>query len=179
MNYTWSGNSWHGFHSSLELWSKNLLPCILTQLNALYWLPYLFAPYSTVHSPYLFFRSKSESRLWLLGVPPVLARTREEAAQAVRSISRELVWKIHFEKAQARHDFLCCSQIRIICRNDHHAILCNNLNTNLGWGTCRRLRCSWPVQFIKGACLWFVCCQEKSTWPCQDISRDEPASLPP
>lgn len=35
-----------------------------------------------------------------MGIPPVLARTREEANLAVRRISRELVWKIHFEKAQ-------------------------------------------------------------------------------
>ena len=38
-----------------------------------------------------------------MGVPPVLARTREEAGLAVRCISRELVWKIHFEKAQVTY----------------------------------------------------------------------------
>ena len=41
----------------------------------------------------------------------MLARTREEAAQAVRSISRELVWKIHFEKAQARLCFCFVNEV--------------------------------------------------------------------
>jgi hypothetical protein len=44
--------------------------------------------------------NKSESRYWLIGTPPVLARLRDEAALAVRCISRELVWKVHFERAQ-------------------------------------------------------------------------------
>jgi hypothetical protein len=59
-------------------------------------------PHTTLSSPFpsLFPCSKSENRQWLVGVPPVLARTREEANLAVRRISRELVWKIHFEKAQ-------------------------------------------------------------------------------
>eukprot|EP01041_Mallomonas_annulata_P006669 gene6669-13501_t len=38
---------------------------------------------------------------WLLGLQPVLRRTREQTLLAVKNISRELVWKVHFEQAQA------------------------------------------------------------------------------
>ena len=37
---------------------------------------------------------------WLLGAAPVLYRVREQTEYAVKNISRELVWKVHFEQAQ-------------------------------------------------------------------------------
>ena len=45
--------------------------------------------------------AKGEMRKWLLGGFPQLSHMREEAALAVHCISRELVWKVHFERAQA------------------------------------------------------------------------------
>ena len=45
--------------------------------------------------------AKNEMRKWLLGGFPQLTHMREEAALAVHCISRELVWKVHFERAQA------------------------------------------------------------------------------
>ena len=45
--------------------------------------------------------AKNEMRKWLLGGFPQLIHMREEAALAVHCISRELVWKVHFERAQA------------------------------------------------------------------------------
>lgn len=42
-----------------------------------------------------------EANDWTTGeVMPLLRRTRAESQNAIRSISRELVWKIHFEQAQ-------------------------------------------------------------------------------
>lgn len=42
-----------------------------------------------------------EANNWTTGeVLPILHRTRSESQKAIRSISRELVWKIHFEQAQ-------------------------------------------------------------------------------
>ena len=41
-----------------------------------------------------------ESGSWLIGIPPVLKNVREYCQQAVKNISLELVWKVHFEEAQ-------------------------------------------------------------------------------
>jgi la-related protein 1 len=38
---------------------------------------------------------------WRQGLPPVLKRVREAAQKAVKNISKELVWKVYFEAAQA------------------------------------------------------------------------------
>jgi la-related protein 1 len=44
---------------------------------------------------------EEEHRQWQRGVAPKLANLSNEAAEAVRSISKELTWKVHFEKSQA------------------------------------------------------------------------------
>lgn len=44
---------------------------------------------------------RMESRSWYSGIPPQLSRLRKESNRAIKSISRELVWKVHFELAQA------------------------------------------------------------------------------
>ncbi len=38
-----------------------------------------------------------ESANWMCGLRPLLRRTREEKKNGTHSISRELVWKLHFE----------------------------------------------------------------------------------
>eukprot|EP00607_Mallomonas_marina_P009137 CAMPEP_0182422658 /NCGR_PEP_ID=MMETSP1167-20130531/8401_1 /TAXON_ID=2988 /ORGANISM="Mallomonas Sp, Strain CCMP3275" /LENGTH=1499 /DNA_ID=CAMNT_0024600895 /DNA_START=12 /DNA_END=4508 /DNA_ORIENTATION=+ len=47
------------------------------------------------------FDVQEEKGGWLQGATPMLRRVREKAQQAVLNISRELVWKVHFEQAQA------------------------------------------------------------------------------
>lgn len=41
----------------------------------------------------------AERKDWILGVRPKLLRVNAEAASAIQSISKELVWKVHFEVA--------------------------------------------------------------------------------
>jgi hypothetical protein len=60
-----------------------------------------------------------ESRSWLLGAEPKLVRLHEEASQAVQRISRELVWKVHFERAQAEVRAFTCDKNLM-----HAAIAC-------------------------------------------------------
>lgn len=42
-----------------------------------------------------------EMRKWLQGCSPCLRRLRAESSNAITSISRELIWKVHFELSQA------------------------------------------------------------------------------
>ena len=42
-----------------------------------------------------------ETKHWVCGVRPLLQRTRAEKLNGIKSISRELVWKLHFEAGQA------------------------------------------------------------------------------
>lgn len=43
----------------------------------------------------------AEQSQWILGHVPVLRRLRQESHRAVQAISRELVWKVYFERALA------------------------------------------------------------------------------
>jgi hypothetical protein len=96
-------------HREEGLVSVRVCVCVCAVIHLSFLIPpsvpsLLDYPHTTLSSSFssLFPCSKSENRQWLVGIPPVLARTREEANLAVRRISRELVWKIHFEKAQVQ-----------------------------------------------------------------------------